>query len=167
MPIKIKKPQIKPCEIKYRKSAIGAMIMTMIFAAALIFLMGTIVNNANKLAAVGLIAAYALYFAACVTSLVLGVNAYRKEDNFPVLCQCAFFLAAVIFCIMNLRFALMLIFSAFDLEDAAQALAGSQAYSEFITTQYSNWVCIIIGLILTVITGICGIVKLVSAKKKK
>lgn len=167
MPIKIKKPQIKPCEVKYRKSAIGAMIMTLIFAAALICLMGTIVNTASKIAAVGLIVAYALYFASCTVSLVLGVNAYRKEDNFPVLCQSAFFLAAVVFCVMNLRFALMLIFSAFELENAAQTLAGSQSYSEFISTQYSNWVCIIIGLVLTVITGICGIVKLASAKKNK
>lgn len=165
MPIKIKKPEVKSGEIKYRKSTVGTMIMTVIFAAALILLMRTIVNSANKAAAVGLIGAYVLYFAACIVSLVLGVNAYRKEDNFPVLCQSVFYLASSIFCIMNLRFSLMLIFSAFELENAAKALAGSQSYTEFISTQYSNWVCIIIGLVLTLIIGIFGIVKLVSSRK--
>lgn len=167
MPIQIKKPEFKKFDKKYRISCLISLGAAVLFMAALIGLMGKISNEADKLASTLLFAAYILLFGCCFYSMYRGVKAYTAEDNTADLFQCAFFLAAIIFCFMNLRFALILIFSAYGLNSAADSLRGEQTYSEFISTQYSNWVCMIIGCVLIIIAGIFAAVKLIKYRKKK
>lgn len=163
MPIRIKKPEFKPYDKKYRIFTVTAMITAIVFAGALIGLMGTIVKSESKVASLALFAAYILYFAASVLAFAGGVRCYGKEDNLGVLAQSVFHLAVIIFCFMNLRFALILIFSALGADSAAEALRGAQTYTEFISTQYVNWVCLMAGVLCTIVVGIFGIVRL--AKK--
>lgn len=175
MPIQIKKPQFKPCDRTYRRSAAVTMAVTVVFAAALIFLMRIIVGAANmdaedfplkvKLSAAGLFAVYILYFVSCVTSLALGVRAYRREDNVRVLAQSAFFLAASVFCLMNLQLALAVVFSAFDLDEAARKVTGAQTYGDFVQGQFASWVCLIAGMVGTLVTGILAVVTLKNNRK--
>jgi hypothetical protein len=163
MPIQIKKPAFGKYDKKYRKSCVISMFTAILFVALLIILMGKITSDASKVASAVLFGAYLLFFASGFYSIFCGVRAYNKEDNVTDLFQCIFFLAAVVFCFMNLRMAVVLISTAFGFENLADTLKGSSlTYSEFVATQYDNWVCMIIGCVLSVVMGIFGAVKLIS-----
>ena len=73
--------------------------------------------------------------------------------------------ASIVACVLNLRFGLIMLFSAYKLNSASSSLIGSQTYTEFISSQYTNWICIVVGTVITIVIGILGIIKLVKNKK--
>ena len=165
MPKQIKKPKIKPVDKKFRIAAVAGMIMSLLFLAAIFSLIKVIVDTEGKLPTTVLFAAYILYFASCVATLVCGVRAYSKEDNFTDLFQSILVFASIVSCVLNLRFSLIMLFSAYKLNGASSTLIGSQTYTEFISSQYTNWICIVVGTVITIVVGILGIVKLAKNKK--
>lgn len=164
MPKKIKKPAFLPCEKRYRISTIVTLGTSMLFSVLLGGLMNMLLKKESILAGIIIFAGYILFLAAGAVSLTLGVRCYIKEDNTAVLGQSAFFLAQVIICLMNLRFALVLLFSALNLDSAASALKGSASYTEFVQSQYTNWVCLAAAMLLMIVTGIFGMARLIKVK---
>lgn len=166
MPKQIKKPKLKPYDRKYRKSVVGMLIATVIFLGALFGLIKIITDTEGKLVTTILFGAYILYIAACGVSLTYAVKAYKNEDNFNTLFQGFFITAALVFCAMNLRFAFVMLFSAYNLDELASKLMGTATSTEFVSTQYMCWICMLIGTLLTIILGILGIVKLAKNREK-
>ena len=168
MPIRIKKPQFKPYDKKYRRCALFCGICSAVFALALVFLFGRIMKTGSPLYSSVLMGAYLLYFVSSAVALITGVNAYRREDNVKDLGQCFFHFLALIFCALNLRFSLALIFAAFKLDNAAKTAAGTHnTYSEFIESQHTAWILIAAGMLCSFTLGIFAAVKLLKNREKK
>lgn len=165
MPIQIKKLQIKPYDKKYNKSLIGLLMMTIVFLGSLFGLIKIITDTEGKLVTTILFASYVLYIVANFVSLTYAIKAYKREDNFSDLFQGLFIVATIVFCCLNLKFAVVMLFSAYNLDSYAQSLMGSATSTEFISTQYNCWICMLIGNLFTIVLGIIGIIKLAKHRK--
>ncbi len=168
MPIRIKKPEFKPYDKKYRIAAAAAGGTAVLLGGVLLGTFGKIMRTGSKVLCTVLFIAFLIYLAGCITALVFGVKAYKHEDNMTDLGQCAFHLAGIIFCLMNFRFSLVLLFSAYGLENAAQRTTGATTtYAQFIESQYYPWVCIVAGLLLSFAVGIFAVVKLIKNRSQR
>ena len=167
MPIKIKTPPIKPIDRKFRICAVVLMGLSAVFITNIFPLIKTVTETGGKTASSILFISYILYFGGCVTAFVYGINSYRKEDNFALLFQGICLLVPIIACIMNMRFAFIMILSSFGFENMASSLKGSQTYSQFIDTQYKNWIILAVGIVVSFVVGIVASVKLIKNKSHK
>ena len=72
---------------------------------------------------------------------------------------------SVIACVMNVRMAFIILFSALGSQSGVDTLIGSQSQNEFIQSQYASWICLAIATLFSVILGILAVVRLVKNKK--
>lgn len=164
MPITLKKEKMKPCNIRFRIAAIAGLGITVIFSVLFgIFVEKIAMGDKNSVIVIAVF--FFLYLASCVVSMILGVKTYLREDNGAVLFQSVLLFAPIIFCIMNLKTALLMILVVFDKDSAAIKLLGDHSYFEYISTQYSSWICLMIGLVVTMVIGILAVVTLLKNKK--
>ena len=138
MPKQIKKEQIKKSELLYRKWSVAGL------AAAAVFI---------------------IYTAVSVVCAVLGVKSYVKDDCGVCLFQGIVHIYSVIACVMNVRMAFIILFSALGSQSGVDTLIGSQSQNEFIQSQYASWICLAIATLFSVILGILAVVWLVKNKK--
>ena len=164
MPITIKRPSLKPREISFCKSTTVCMFISVCFAAALFLCMNRIVDTEDKLLTVIVFSLFAVYMVCCIFCTVKGASAYKYEDSMSALGKSIVYAANVIFCLMNLRFALALLLSAFGAADAVDKIVGSDGKQAFIIAQYIPWMCLLSGMLLDVFLGIFGTFKLLKNK---
>lgn len=72
---------------------------------------------------------------------------------------------SVIACVMNVRMAFIILFSALGSQSGVDTLIGSQSQNEFIQSQYASWICLAIATLFSVVLGILAVVWLVKNKK--
>lgn len=167
MPIKIKRPEFRPLDKKYRKYTVIHTVITVALALVLIFGFKSLVENDGGPIGIVVMAFFTLYGVSLFTAMLLGINAYRFEDNTADLGQGILYFAGLITWLLNLRFMLITLFSSLGKDDTALKLAGSGGYNAFITDQYPSWVALIAGMIVTMVLGAFGLAKLLSYKGKK
>ena len=78
---------------------------------------------------------------------------------------CIVHIYSVIACVMNVRMAFIILFSALGSRSGVDTLIGSQSQNEFIQSQYASWICLAIATLFSVILGILAVVWLVKNKK--
>ena len=161
MPKQIKKEQIKKSELIYRKWSVAGLA-----AAAMAGLMSLIVKTEGaKVPTIVLFAAFIIYTAVSVVCAVLGVKSYVKDDCGVCLFQGIVHIYSVIACVMNVRMAFIILFSALGSQSGVDTLIGSQSQNEFIQSQYASWICLAIATLFSVVLGILAVVWLVKNKK--
>lgn len=166
MPKQIKKEEMKKSDRAYRKWAVAGLISSVAFMGALAGLIGLITKtNGDKAPTTVLFSLYAVYTAVSVISAVKGIMSYVREDVTVCLFQGLLNAFSAIACIMNLRMAFIILLSAYHAEDMANKLIGSQTQTEFVQTQYANWICLSVAVLISIIIGILGIVKLTKNRK--
>lgn len=164
MPITIKRPKLKPREASFCKCTVFCMIVSLCFTASLFLCMNTIVETGSKLLTTVVFALFVLYLASCCVCIYKGAMAYRFEDSMSALGKSIIYVSEVVVCLVNLRFGLSLLFSAYGLEDTAKQVIGSAGMQEFIKAQYVPWICILSGLMIAVAIGVFGAWKLIRNK---
>lgn len=164
MPIQIKKDKLKPLDKRYRKSTVVCAVFSLIFLIAIFSLMGKISGNGGKLPVTVFFLTYISYAVSCIVTLVFGVRAYQKEDNFTDLFQCLFYTASIIFCIIIFRFMLCILLAGYGQNALVSSILGSMAHTQFFVSQFYSLIFVIIGILLTFILGVLSIVKLVKDK---
>ena len=164
MPIQLRKEKMKPWHIKFRILGIVMLFMSVLFS----ILFGMYVEKIAlgvKTPVIVVCVVFCLYFISCVVTSVLGIMTYVKEDNLPVLVQGILTCAPVIFCLINAKTALLMILVVFNKDDFAVKILGDQNYYQYISTQYSHWVCLLIGLVVSMVIGVLSIVTFMKNKK--
>lgn len=122
-------------------------------------------NRGGKSANDSAFAVFIIYMAVSVVCAVLGVKSYVKDDCGVCLFQGIVHIYSVIACIMNVRMAFIILFSALGSQSGVDTLIGSQSQNEFIQSQYASWICLAIATLFSVILGILAVVWLVKNKK--
>jgi len=167
MPKQIKKEQIKKSELIYRKWSVAGLAAAAVFMGCMAGLMSLIVKTEGaKVPTIVLFAAFIIYTAVSVVCAVLGVKSYVKDDCGVCLFQGIVHIYSVIACVMNVRMAFIILFSALGSQSGVDTLIGSQSQNEFIQSQYASWICLAIATLFSVILGILAVVWLVKKKKK-
>lgn len=164
MPIQLKKEKMKLNNVYFRFSAVLAMAMALIFAVVFglnVKAMGEGVKKSVILTSVF----FVLYFASIVFMVVRGILTYVREDNGAVLFQSIVGIFPIISCFMNLRTVIIMLLIEFNKDDAVMSLIGDKGYYHYISTQYSSWVCLLAGIVVTSVIGILAIVVLLKNKK--
>lgn len=166
MPKQIKKEQIKKSELLYRKWSVAGLAAAAVFMGCMAGLMSMIMNAA-KSTIVGTFApsVFTIYTAVSVVCAVLGVKSYVKDDCGVCLFQGIVHIYSVIACVMNVRMAFIILFSALGSQSGVDTLIGSQSQNEFIQSQYASWICLAIATLFSVVLGILAVVWLVKNKK--
>ena len=166
MPKQIKKEQIKKSELLYRKWSVAGLAAAAVFMGCMAGLMSMIVKTEGaKVPTIVLFAAFIIYTAVSVVCAVLGVKSYVKDDCGVCLFQGIVHIYSVIACVMNVRMAFIILFSALGSRSGVDTLIGSQSQNEFIQSQYASWICLAIATLFSVILGILAVVWLVKNKK--
>ena len=166
MPKQIKKEQIKKSELLYRKWAVAGLAAAAVFMGCMAGLMSMIVKTEGaKVPTIVLFATFIIYTAVSVVCAVLGVKSYVKDDCGVCLFQGIVHIYSVIACVMNVRMAFIILFSALGSQSGVDTLIGSQSQNEFIQSQYASWICLAIATLFSVILGILAVVWLVKNKK--
>ena len=172
MPIQLRKEKMKPWNIRFRKFAIVMLVFSVIFAISFGFLVEKIVAGYKQPVIIGAVTFF-LYFISCIITAVIGIITYVREDNVSVLVQGIATCAPVIFNILNTKMVIIMLCSVFNKDNIVKKLLGEQNYYQFISTQYPYWVCILIGIVISMIIGVLAIVTFMkngvnnSTKKKK
>lgn len=166
MPKQIKKEQIKKSELLYRKWSVAGLAAAAVFMGCMAGLMSMIVKTEGaKVPTIVLFAVFIIYMAVSVVCAVLGVKSYVKDDCGVCLFQGIVHIYSVIACIMNVRMAFIILFSALGSQSGVDTLIGSQSQNEFIQSQYASWICLAIATLFSVVLGILAVVWLVKNKK--
>lgn len=162
MPITIKKPEFKPLDKKYRKWT----VVTAFFSFALTVVLFVFLRRTGEAIShnmcMMIFSAYGLFLLSGMVTLKKAIDTYRYENNMPALFQSLLYAAIVVFCLLNLRFAVILLMKGLDKEDTAQKMLGSQEYKEFVLAQYSSWMCMLAGMTISMILGLLGGHKLLT-----
>lgn len=164
MPVKIKKEKMKPLNKKYRIAVIIGMVIAIAFAIFFSCLLAGMTAQ-HEAPAIVMFCVFCVYLADVLVNFVLGIRTYIKEDNTAVLLQSVMIFANIIFCLLNLKTFLMLLLVVLKKHDAVFKLLDGKTYLEYITTQYGNWVCLIIGVVISMILGVLAILELARNKK--
>ena len=150
----------------YRKWSVAGLAAAAVFMGCMAGLMSMIVKTEGaKVPTIVLFAAFIIYTAVSVVCAVLGVKSYVKDDCGVCLFQGIVHIYSVIACVMNVRMAFIILFSALGSRSGVDTLIGSQSQNEFIQSQYASWICLAIATLFSVILGILAVVWLVKNKK--
>lgn len=166
MPKEIKKQIIDKKEKTNRIFAITAMSASILMWGFIILLLPKIVKTESAVMTLIFTVGYVLFFASCIAHCVTSYGFFKATDNFTGIFHGLISLVSTLFCIFNLRFILVMLFSAFGKDETAKQFIGSKTMTEFLGTQASNWTCFVFALIIMIIIGILGIIRLVSADRK-
>ena len=164
MPIQIKIDRLKPLDKRYRKSAMICAVISLVFLIAIFALLGKIAKSGQKLPVTVFFLSYFLYAVSCTVTLVFGVKAYHKEDNFTVLFQCLFYTISIILCIIIFRFMLCVLLASYGKESLVSNIMGSTSRTQFFVSQFYVFIFLIVALILTFILGTLSLVKIIKDK---
>lgn len=157
MPITIKRPEFKKLDKKYRKWTVITAMISFALTVLLFFVLRNINSEStNTAACTALFSVYAVFFLSSLVTLKKGIDTYRLENNMSALFQSLLYAAVIVFCLMNMPFALVLLFEGIGNIDIAARIMGTQSYKEFITGQYYNWICMLIGMTLAMVIGVLG-----------
>ncbi|HCJ40250.1 hypothetical protein [uncultured Ruminococcus sp.] len=164
MPITIKKPKLRPLEERFCKSTIACAVMAVSMLVMLFAFMNKIVETGSKALTTAVFSVFIIYFLSCAICAVMGADTYRKEDSMSALGKCIIYIINVIVCLMNLRFALMLILAAYGADDAVTRLVGQQGQQEFIKAQYVPWFSLLTGAMIDLMVSVLSSWKLIRNK---
>ncbi|MDE6149598.1 MAG: hypothetical protein K2F81_05825 [Ruminococcus sp.] len=167
MPKQIKRQPIHPKEKTNRICAILAMAASILMWGLIIFLLPKMIKTESAAMTLIFTIGYILFTASCITHCITSYGFFKATDNFTGIFQGLISLVSTLFCIFNLRFILVMLFSAFGKDETARQFIGSKTMTEFLSTQTSNWTCFVFALIIMIIIGTLGIIKLASASKKQ
>lgn len=163
MPKQIKKDILQKGDKKSRIAAVVSMICAFAFAAAVIALMPSLIKDESAVKASVITVGFAVFTASCAVHSVLSFLCYKREENFTALFQGIISLLSALLCLINFRFMAVLLLSALKMDSAALKLVGDQTMTEFVSSQASGWMCMVISAAAMIILGILGIIRL--AKK--
>lgn len=164
MPITIKKPKMKPREASLCRSSIFCMGAALCLTVSLFLCMNRIVDTGSRLLTTAVFGLFILYLASCCLCVYKGAAAYKYEDSMSALGKCIIYIAEVVVCLMNLRFGLSLLLSAYGFDDAVSRIIGSAGQQEFVRAQYIPWMSLLSGCMLAVLVGVFGVMKLIKNK---
>lgn len=162
MPITIKKPEFKRFDKMYRKWAVVTALFSLALTVMLFVILRNISDDTSPAASVALFTVYALFTVSGMVTLKKAIDAYRFENNVAALLQSVLYCAVTVFCMMNLPFALVLLFEGIGKTDLSVKILGTRNYKEFIADQYYNWMCMLVGMALAMVLGVLGGHKLAS-----
>ena len=165
MPIRIKKPRLKPIEKSFCITNIVCACIAMCFSVALFTCMNKIVDTQSVPLTLVVFILYILFFACCVVCIIKGAAAYRREDSMPALGKTIIYAAEIIICLMNLRFAIALLLAALGMDSAVTKITGED-HNEFIKGQYIPWLSMLVGLMLTLMISVFSTWKLLKDRKQ-
>lgn len=163
MPKQIKKKIITPKEKVNAISGMIAMCAAVLMCVLMLIFVLRIKNESTSLAVI-LVIGYVVFLCTCVFHLVTSVRWFKDNADTKALFHGFAATACILFCLFNLRFVLIMLFSVFKLENATKNLLGSKSLQEFLLSQGPSWVCLGLALVIMIIVGVASIVKLASKK---
>lgn len=156
MPITIKKPEFKKFDKKYRKWTVATAMFAFTLTVVLFIVLKNISNDTSPAKCILLFSVYSVFSLCSMITLKKGIDSYRMENNMTALFQSMIYGAVIVFCLMNLPFALVLLCEGIGKSETAQKIMGSKSYSEFILGQRTNWMCMLAGMTLAMFMGVLG-----------
>ncbi|MBP5267224.1 MAG: hypothetical protein J6Z29_01395 [Ruminococcus sp.] len=165
MPVRIKRPELKPREKSFCVSTLVCMVVSFLFTVELFTMLNRIVDTGSKVMTCGVFAGYLLFFAMCIVCLCKGAMAYKYEDSMSALGKSLIYSVLAVICLINLRFALSILFSAFGADKITEKIIGTDQKS-FVQAQYTPWMAMLAGLLLADVIGIFSTLKLVKNQKR-
>ncbi|MBR1864395.1 MAG: hypothetical protein IJ806_09950 [Ruminococcus sp.] len=167
MPIRIKKPELGPYDRRFRKWAVISGAASLLFALGVGSVLTVAGNNNDKPIATVLTVFYTIFVLCCIITLKCAVEAYRREDVLSALGMAVLYSADLVVCLLNLRFVAVMLVSVYGSQEMVSRLVGSSTMAMYIRSQYLNWGILVIALVITLIMGIAGAVKLIKHTEKK
>ncbi len=167
MPKQIKKETINSKEKTNRIFAILSMTAAILMWALIIFLLPKMIKTESTVMTSIFTVGYVFFMVSCAVHCITAYSFFKATDNFTGIFHGLISLVCTLFCIFNLRFILVMLFSAFGNDKAAKWFIGSKTMTEFLGTQSSNWTCFVFALIIMIIIGLLGIIRLVTYNKKQ
>lgn len=165
MPKQIKKQQMSPKERTNRICAIISLICSIILAALIIFILPSLTKSPGVPKALLITVGYVLFTASCVVHCTTSFKFYFATDSFTGVFHGVLSFLSALFCLFNLRFVLVMLFSAMGSTSAAKAVVGSKTMTEFTQSQLPSWICMLIALIFMTTIGVLGIIRIVADKR--
>lgn len=165
MPKQIKKEQIKKSELIYRKWSVAGLAAAAVFMGCMAGLMSMIVKTEGAKVPTIVLLRRSLSTRQCRWYVRCLGEKLCKGRLRVCLFQGIVHIYSVIACVMNVRMAFIILFSALGSQSGVDTLIGSQSQNEFIQSQYASWICLAIATLFSVILGILAVVWLVKNKK--
>lgn len=165
MPIKIKRPELKPREKSFCVSTLVCTVISVLFTVELFTMMRRILETESKVMTCAVFAGYLLFFTMCIVCLCKGASAYKYEDSMGALGKSLIYSVLIVICLINLRFALAMVFYVFGKGNIADKIMDKD-HQTFITEQFVPWMSMFIGLLLADVMGIYSAWKLIKYQKK-
>jgi hypothetical protein len=167
MPKKIIKNKISGCEKASRILAVIAMLATFAFGTALVFLIKNLSgNDVSRLLGCLTFAGYVLFFGLTAAHCIQGIYVFHKQEHYSILFQAILTGFAAFSALVNVQFALAMLFSAVGKDSLAEKVIGDTSFDDFMSTQHSSWTLLTFGIGVVICVGIAGAVKLIRNASK-
>lgn len=160
MPIQIKKEAIDKSEKVNRIIAIIALVAALVFIGLMISLLPSLTKDESPWKASFLATGYLFFTVSCILHFITAFMSYKKTQSMVRLFQGILSLLSSFMCLINLRFMLVMVFSAFKMDSVAESIVGGSTMTQFVQSQNTNWICLVYALVVMIVLGILGIVKL-------
>lgn len=164
MPKQIKKRVIPKNEKQNRILAIIAMIMTFAFAGVMLATLNDFMEEESAVLGCVIFSAYALFFVASLTHCFHGLYVFKKSEHYGIFFQSILSAVASFTAMLNLPFALVLLFSAVGKDSLANKILGTRTMDDFIAAQAGSWKMLMFGMGAMVVIGFFSMVKLINRK---
>lgn len=140
--------------------AIAGLAASVVFAVLLIFLLPSLMEDESAVKACLIAAGYFIFTVLSICYMAAAFISYSKAQEagglFGGICSAA----ASLMSLLNLRFVLAMMFSGLKMESVVDKIVGDRTYTEFVDMQQQNWICMVIAMMIMLIIGILGAVKL-------
>lgn len=167
MPKQVKAPAFAAGEKKNRILALIAMISAFALGGALSVLIATLdTASAEKGSLPGLLSfiAYALFFVLTTVHCIHGVAVFGKNEHYGVLFPSLINGVSAFTALINIQFALTLLFSSIGEQELAGRVIGNRSFDTFMADQRTSWMLMIFGIAITMLTGFAAVISLMTKK---
>ena len=141
MPVRIKHPEMKPREKSFCVSTLICTVISFLFTVEILTMLRSIVTNGSKVMTCAVVAGYLLFTVICGICLYKGFAAYKYEDSMSALGKGIIYFFEVIVCLINLRFALSLVFSVFGKNEITEKIVGTDQKHSYRRRSYRGLPC--------------------------
>lgn len=167
MPKQVKAPAFAPGEKKNRILALIAMISAFALGGALSVLIATLdTASSEKGSLPGLFSfiTYTLFLALTAAHCIHGVVVFGRHEHYGVLFSSILNGVSAFTALINIQFALSLLFSSIGEEGLASKVIGQRSFDQFMADQRAAWALLIFGIALTMLTGLSAVINLMTKK---
>ena len=162
MPKQIKTKALPAGELTNSKISILTMLAAFAFGGTLMALISVLEKSGTPGTALGVsvFVCLVLFLAFSLWHCIQGIITYEKHEHYGVLLTSVLTVFSSFACILNTQMALSLFLTSIGMEDAAKSVVGGRSFAEFMSTQRTAWIIMVLGVTTGVMSGLIGMLKI-------